>query len=254
MDASRSSLSWNFASFFLSVFWLAYRKMIVPALILAVAMISLAMLALLDESLALLPTIFGGMLAIGIGLFGNKLYRNHAQRAIAGPASGYPGGLQSKGGTSVGLAIGLLAAYIAVLVGMTYAFMESGIGIFERSYSSSYSTPVGVSPPVADMNTSMGTTGGNMSGGTTTGTTVYDTWMAGRWGPSGQGCGVWLQFNQGGTFIDNVGATGTWSLNAFSQQLTMTLNGQTRSAPVSRSGETLIISGANGTQQWQRCY
>jgi hypothetical protein len=254
MDRSGSSTSWNFAAFFLTAWWLAYRKMVVPALLVLVGIIAAAALGLLASevrpALALVSLLFLGI-PIFLGLMGNKLYRNQAQRALADPAAAHPGALQSRGGTSIGLALGLLAAYIVIYAGMIMMFMEAGIGIFERpSYSPGYysggsSGGTLSTPPMG--NTSTSTT-------TTSGTTVYSTWLAGKWGLSGTNCASWVQFYGNGSLIDNAGTAGTWTLNNYTSTLTLSIPSGQRQGTVSRQGETLIINSSEGRQEWQRCF
>jgi hypothetical protein len=256
MDRSRSSTSWNFAAFFLSGFWLAYRKMVLPALLLVGAFYASGVIGMLHPGLGMLTNfgLFGAV--IFLGLMGNKFYRNQAERALADPAASHPGALQGRGGTSVGLALGLLAAYLVLLGVTAYVFMDQRMGIFyQPSYGSGYSTGGGtstVTTPSMDSGP-MGNTSATTAT-TPTGTTVWSSWLAGKWGLTGTNCASWVQFNSNGTLIDNVGTGGSWTLNNYTSTLTLSIPGGAREGRVSRQGETLIITSPEGRQEWQRCY
>lgn len=249
MDRSGSNASWNFASFFLNAWWLAYRKMVLPALLVLVAILAVAGIGLALPEVGAIVSLLALGIPIFLGVMGNKLYRNQAERALADPSAAHPGALQSRGGTSIGLALGLLAAYIVLYGAMILMFMEANIGIFERSYrpTSSYGTgTTTTTPPMG--NTTTGTTG------TTTGTTVYSTWLTGKWGLSGTNCLSWVQFFGDGSLIDNAGTTGTWTLNNYTSTLNIATPSGNRTGTVSRRGETLIIDSSEGRREWQRCY
>ncbi|HEX9933257.1 MAG TPA: TIR domain-containing protein [Allosphingosinicella sp.] len=131
----------------------------------------------------------------------------------------------------------VVAGVIMVLAGL--AQIARGLGAFDRSSSSpsSYVAPQATTAPMS----------------TGTGTTVYDIWMRGKWGLSGTNCTEWIYFVSGGTVSDNLGETGTWSLNAMSQTLTLNRAAGTSQVQVTRSGETLILLHPSGRQEWQRC-
>ncbi|HEY0014119.1 MAG TPA: TIR domain-containing protein [Allosphingosinicella sp.] len=141
----------------------------------------------------------------------------------------------------------IAAGIIMVLAGL--AQMARGLGAFSGS---TRSQPTSVAPQ-ADMNMQMPVGSGTASTSSATGTTVYDSWLTGKWGYSGTGCTVWMQFLGSGVVTDNQGTTGTWSLNAMNQILFMTLPNGSTQTQVTRSGETLILIGNGNRQEWQRC-
>ena len=129
----RQGLSWNWAAFFLSFFWLGYRKMY------AYILIILGLFLLYDLIIVLSGVDFGVDSTIGItvgvicGFLGNYLYLMHANKEIKRVTEQQHGSeefmqseLQLRGGTSwlgVLAVFGLLILY-GVLAGMIYGFGE----------------------------------------------------------------------------------------------------------------------------------
>ncbi|MEK4523111.1 DUF2628 domain-containing protein [Psychrobacillus sp. FSL W7-1493] len=124
-------LSWNWAAFFLSFFWLGYRKMY------AYIFTIFGLFLLYDIIIVLSGLDFGPDETIGItagvvcGILGNNLYLMHANRQIKRVTEQQHGSeefvqseLQLRGGTSwlgVLAAFGLLILY-GVLAGLIYGF------------------------------------------------------------------------------------------------------------------------------------
>ena len=124
-------ISWNWAAFFLSFFWLGYRKMYMYIFII------LGLFLLYDIIIVFSGLDFGPDGTIGItagvvcGLLGNYLYLMHANKEIKRVNEQQQGSdefvqaeLQQRGGTSwlgVLAVFGLLILY-GVLSGMVYGF------------------------------------------------------------------------------------------------------------------------------------
>lgn len=124
-------LSWNWAAFFLSFFWLGYRKMYTYIFII------LGLFLLYDIIIVLSGVDFGVDSTIGItvgvicGFLGNYLYLMHANKEIKrvteqpyASDEHVEDELQQRGGTSwlgVLSAFGLLIVY-GILAGLIYGF------------------------------------------------------------------------------------------------------------------------------------
>jgi hypothetical protein len=117
-------VTWNWAAFFFSVFWLLYRKMFRQAgLVLAlIAIESLGEKILFPD----MPDYISNGLSSGIGMavagflgrFGNDWYKKHVDKAVSrlkasdAPVESY----RKQGGTSWLLAILVLAGYLIAFV------------------------------------------------------------------------------------------------------------------------------------------
>ncbi|THJ30908.1 DUF2628 domain-containing protein [Lampropedia aestuarii] len=126
-ETRTSKQSWNWAAFFLSVLWLAYRKMYGYAA-LWVGLIVLEAIASYaigyDESYS---TIFSIVLTVIAGQLGNTMYLSHVNGKIKHIRSTQPhthwiSMLTKSGGTSWGAAIGVAVLIIALLFGVVIAF------------------------------------------------------------------------------------------------------------------------------------
>ena len=117
-DATNKPNSWNWAAFFLTVFWLAYRKMWGPMAIGTGALFGLRIVGGLAPPLALLTTLLTLGVAGWIGWSGNALYRKAVDSAVAEarkavtPAQSPVALLQLRGGVSLPAALGLVAGLI----------------------------------------------------------------------------------------------------------------------------------------------
>ena len=78
--------SWNWAAFFLGLFWLAYRKMyLYCGVVIALAMLVTGIaqfLRLPPETVQTWQLHVAPVFSMLLGLFGNRLYKEHAQRKI----------------------------------------------------------------------------------------------------------------------------------------------------------------------------
>lgn len=149
LEASRSALSWNWSAFFANIFWLAYRKLYIPAAVVATLMtvmivvggaIGLRSIALLFAAAYIVPIV----LAAVVGVFGDGLLKKRADSEIAGVLQRYPdpqsrfAAASASGGTSgVALAIALVG-WFAIQTGF-YATDLSAYKYFEKNrYQRSY--------------------------------------------------------------------------------------------------------------------
>jgi hypothetical protein len=124
-DPSQSAGA-NFAAFFLSLFWLPYRKMYK----LAAIFYGIIIVELIIETLIYAPQeppeapgrFLGLLISIACSAYGNRWYLAHAQKAIAKTrAEGLEGGalrerLSKLGGTNIWASLGMLAAFVVVLL------------------------------------------------------------------------------------------------------------------------------------------
>lgn len=123
--------SWNIAAFFLGVFWLAYRKMYANAFI----FIGIIVAFNFFEALLHIPTqignIFGLVLAIMLGRYGNYLYKLHAQKKTSevirskGLTESALSELKQQGGTQLAASIGIAVLFVALMGGIVVLF-DSG--------------------------------------------------------------------------------------------------------------------------------
>lgn len=121
MNMSNSKASWNWAAFLIAGPWMLYRKMYKNALIFFA-------IALVSNIVPFLGSMISLALVVCSGIFGNHLYFMHAESQINAShgmdeyqKQAY---LRSKGGTSVGAAIGITLAYVFVvclIIGIVYA-------------------------------------------------------------------------------------------------------------------------------------
>ncbi len=123
MDARKSVASFNLPAFFFGPFWLFYRKIFKPGMIVTAAAFVLTTFGSFGQAmgekviLALVQVISLGV-AISIGVFGNQLYRRHVAEhtALLNRPGSDPQLVRDKlvmsGGTSPGAAIGLVAGLI----------------------------------------------------------------------------------------------------------------------------------------------
>ncbi|MFC0187184.1 DUF2628 domain-containing protein [Fictibacillus aquaticus] len=131
---SPAAPSWNWASFFLTPFWLGYRKMY-GHLALYWSLAGLVALFTMDE---LIINVLSLLMAMVYGLYGNKLYYWKAAKAVR-KVEGFSSditatqfALSKQGGTSKpGVFISILSFIAAiVLFAAAFIFMMSGKVIF----------------------------------------------------------------------------------------------------------------------------
>ncbi len=112
-DERDSSPTWNWAAFFLGIFWIAYRKMYLYALILA--SINLTLVIIIPDRL---KSVFNWIMIIFIGMYGNKFYYSHAKKKITkikeiqGDGSNINQRISESGGTNILAAFGVMFFYI----------------------------------------------------------------------------------------------------------------------------------------------
>ncbi|TVX96861.1 zinc-ribbon domain-containing protein [Cohnella terricola] len=136
-------ISWNWATFFLSYFWLGYRKqygvlLLIVGIWLAIDVVDLS------ADLGLNNSSIGIALSAGFGVGGNAMYYRYMIKQI-GKINRYPldrtakfKALADKGGTSWGgvfLAIGLVVAYLVIFTFFLFPSMGKTEVEFGRSVS-----------------------------------------------------------------------------------------------------------------------
>ncbi len=116
MNMSGKSIAWNWASFFLSAYWMVYRKMYLNTLYLVLISWAITFICFIP----VVGWFIGGLMAIALwvcmGMYGNAIYKNHIEKKYDEcSALEYDHRKQEcvgKGGTSAG------AVVIYVLVSM----------------------------------------------------------------------------------------------------------------------------------------
>lgn len=117
MARKNNQISWNWAAFFLGMFWLAYRKMYRYTAL----MFGLILLLVIVELIFDINTNGGNIgVAVVFGMLGNSWYREHVLKQVALVSAVTPPGLleselEARGGTSYGAAFGTFGALLAVL-------------------------------------------------------------------------------------------------------------------------------------------
>ncbi|MBU9714928.1 DUF2628 domain-containing protein [Evansella tamaricis] len=120
-----SQQSWNWAAFFLTLFWLGYRKMYLPIIVIIVFWLIVDLIALsLGYYSLTLDLITGAVVYITLALYGNALYYRHALKKIEkvnfhrieDPAT-RQAMIRSRGGTSWG------GVFLALLLAISYSLI-----------------------------------------------------------------------------------------------------------------------------------
>ncbi|AWH89324.1 DUF2628 domain-containing protein [Limnobaculum parvum] len=115
---------WNWAAFFIGVFWFIYRKMyLYAAIYLGLGLLLTGIQSMLGVSEIIANVISIGM-GVGAGIWANRLYKQHMDKKIAetlavAQKSEIIPALKASGGTNlVGalVALGILCAIIAMLM------------------------------------------------------------------------------------------------------------------------------------------
>lgn len=137
LSSKKSPISWNWAAFFLSLFWFTYRKMNVYAYVFLSIIVIVDVLSVLIFKKAL-PGSTIGPAYIVLALFANKLYFDFALNKVKKLKNLYPDrddrfeALRKRGGVS------WLFALLFVVVMMVYGF---GITYLEEEVYYSYMEP-----------------------------------------------------------------------------------------------------------------
>lgn len=115
--------TWNWAAFFLSFFWLGYRKMYKFIIYFLLAFIVIDMIVYFSNyHLDVVNKYVGLAVAVALGISGNLLYKDHAQKEIekikaTSSEEQILEMTKKRGGTSWGgvwIALGLLIAYAII--------------------------------------------------------------------------------------------------------------------------------------------
>jgi hypothetical protein len=146
----RAILNWNWPAFMFSVGWFGFRKMFVPALVLA-AILGCSAMTIVSQQISLAPCIALCTIYFSIGgMFGNHFYRKHADRRIERVRKMYSDerSLQSSlariGGTS---AVGAITLPILSLLVLLLIVLVSKIPQNPTGNSATHATTVPISAP-----------------------------------------------------------------------------------------------------------
>jgi hypothetical protein len=138
LQSARNTAGANWAAFFLSGFWLPYRKMYKLALVFYAFIIGesiaeeVVFISILGqpETPEWLNRVVGLVISIVCAAFGNQWYLSHAQRVISETrAEGLEGEalrerLSKRGGTSLWASLGMFALFVLML-GLVFAFFDA---------------------------------------------------------------------------------------------------------------------------------
>lgn len=120
MDDSGKSISWNWAAFFMGIYWMIYRKMYFKAG-------AFFILSLVSSSTPYIGGILNLAVLIGIGVYANALYQDQIRVNMEKTKGLLPEAKEiiakKKGGTNLPLAIGLYA--VQTILAIIVLFMVS---------------------------------------------------------------------------------------------------------------------------------
>ncbi len=112
MKKSGKSISWNWAAFFMGIYWMIYRKMYFKAA-------AFLLLNIIATNTPHIGVYLNTAVLVGIGIFGNALYLDHVEEKIEKAKIIFPHNkeevLAKRGGTNLPLVVGLSVAHVATL-------------------------------------------------------------------------------------------------------------------------------------------
>ena len=114
MDETGKSVSWNWAAFFMGIYWMVYRKMYFKA----GAFLLLSMVASYTPYIG---SILNLCVLFGIAVYANALYKDHVENSIKKVSILFPEkkeeALEKIGGTNLPMTIGIgVAQFIIVFI------------------------------------------------------------------------------------------------------------------------------------------
>ena len=126
-----NKISWNWSAFFLTGYWMLYRKMYIETLIMTLA-------TMLLGSIPVIGFLVPISVYIGLGMYGNTLYFNHVNKKML-EISRFDSSMKDslivkKGGTNLALPLILLIIFVLVLLLCILAFVILGIAMTEMMY------------------------------------------------------------------------------------------------------------------------
>lgn len=133
-DPSKNN-TWNWMAFFLYPFWLPYRKMYIPFIIISLLDLIWMLPAYMIDMPLWLDISFYLAVAIVAGWNGNRWYYKHTQRILkqVKPLTEVQREffLKTKGGTHIGIMIGLNVLTIAITIGadMGLVYMPTKVNV-----------------------------------------------------------------------------------------------------------------------------
>lgn len=141
MDQTSSKNSWNFASFFLTFFWLGYRRLFKELFIIMGLFFVVEFVFLFSHwditYLQYANFVLGLGVAVILGLFSNNLYRRQVEkkvtifRNVAGSQDEKEMLLRGKGGTSTGGLFGAIGIYAIYFLIMMYLVVSIFIPVLQ---------------------------------------------------------------------------------------------------------------------------
>ena len=112
MDDTGKSVSWNWAAFFMGIYWMVYRKMYFKA----GAFLLLSMVASYTPYIG---SILNLCVLFGIAVYANALYKDHVENSIKKVSILFPEkkeeALEKIGGTNLPMTIGIGVAHFIIV-------------------------------------------------------------------------------------------------------------------------------------------
>ena len=112
MDETGKSVSWNWAAFFMGIYWMLYRKMYFKA----GAFLLLSMVASYTPYIG---NILNLCVLFGIAVYANALYKDHVENSIKKVSIFFPEkkeeALEKIGGTNLPMTIGIGVAHFIIV-------------------------------------------------------------------------------------------------------------------------------------------
>ncbi len=113
MDQTGKNMSWNWAAFFMGIYWMVYRKMYFKAG-------AFLLLSFVASYTPYIGNILNLCILVGIGIYANALYKDHVENNIEKATMLFPEQkeelLKKLGGTNLPLTIGLGVLHFMIIV------------------------------------------------------------------------------------------------------------------------------------------
>ena len=120
MRESGKSISWNWAAFFMGIYWMVYRKMYFKA-------VAFYVLSLVASRTPYIGSILNMAVLVGIAIYANALYMDHVEGNIKKVKMVFPHNkeevIEKIGGTRVAMVVGaivvqFIAVFLMVILGI----------------------------------------------------------------------------------------------------------------------------------------
>lgn len=123
INKTGNKITWNWAAFFLNLYWMLYRKMYIQGGILV--LVSIVTTAI-SSAIPFLGIILGWGLNIVVGMYANSIYMSHVSKKLGEIEAMGPEMKDTmiikKGGTNIAIPLILLGIYLIAIIGIVVLF------------------------------------------------------------------------------------------------------------------------------------